>query len=98
MLETFSLQTFSGHVNETFTVTPAEGVPVELRLVEATSLGESPGPGGRAPFSLIFAGPADTPLPQCAIPMRHDAIGAFELFIVPIQPDGSGPRYQAIFN
>ena len=98
MLETFSLETFVNHVGEEFLVTPAEGEPVTVRLVEATSLGPAPHAGGRAPFSLIFGDSPRAVLPQGIHAMRHETIGAFELFIVPLQPDRSGPLFQAVFN
>jgi hypothetical protein len=69
-----------------------DGRRLELELVEATGVGE-----GR-PFSIVFRGPTDPPLPQRIYRFEHEAIGTFELFIVPIAADAQGVRYEAVFN
>jgi hypothetical protein len=98
VLADFTLETFSAHLDEDFTVTVPDGArPLALRLVEASSLGPSPAEGLRAPFSLVFRGPADRPLPQQMHPVAHPAIGSFDLFLVPVQPDAEGARYEAVF-
>jgi hypothetical protein len=97
VLADFTLQTFSVHLDEDFAVALPEGDDVALRLIEARSLGPSPAEGMRAPFSIIFRGPADRPLGQGTHHVAHDDVGAFELFLVPIQPDAVGPLYEAVF-
>jgi hypothetical protein len=97
VLETFTLQTFSVHLDEEFVVTPPDGGDLRLRLIDARGLGESPAEGLRAPFALVFRGPADGHLEQATYPVAHTRIGAFALFLVPIQPDADGPRYEAVF-
>lgn len=72
--------------------------PVELELAEANDLptkGEGP---CKAPFSLVFRGSHDAPLPQGTYPLENQALGTLEVFLVPLGPDGHGLRYQAIFN
>ena len=51
-------------------------------------------------FSLVFNGPADTFLPQGTYAMRHDALGEFDLFLVPVGENQAKTQYhyQAIFN
>lgn len=71
--------------------------PGELRLSEVSVLGPPP-PGLRTPFSLVFTGPADSIRLQGIYRLEHEALGSFELFLVPLAPDGSGARYQAIFS
>jgi hypothetical protein len=97
VLEHFALQTFAGHVDEDFVATPPEGGPVTLCLVEASALGDAPNAQTRAPFSIIFRGPRDPALAQGIHRLEHGSIGTFELFLVPIQPEADGPRYQAVF-
>jgi len=98
VLADFTLETFSPHRDEDFTLAPPDGGdPMTLRLIDARSLGPSPAQGLRAPFSIIFRGPADRALGQGTYPVAHNAIGAFELFLVPVQPDADGPRYEAVF-
>jgi hypothetical protein len=36
-------------------------------------------------------------LPQATYPVEHDELGRMEIFLVPIGPDGSGMRYEAVF-
>jgi hypothetical protein len=67
-------------------------------LVEAGVLPTSSPTGGRAPFSIVFRGPLDAVLPQCIYQLEHAAIGTFDLFLVPIGPDGEGMRYEAVFT
>ena len=50
--------------------------------------------GGRAPFSLVFEGGPDPPLPQAIYPVEHERLGAMEIFLVPIASD----RYEAVFT
>ena len=101
MLESFTLQTFSEHLGSTFRIYPDSSNPLEVELISATGLGERPdreSPGRRQPFSIVFRGPGDVLLPQRIYRIEHDHIGTFELFLVPIGPDGKGLRYEAIFT
>ncbi len=49
-------------------------------------------------FSLHFRGDRRRILPQRTYPMKHDAIGEFDLFLVPVGQDASGTFYEAVFN
>ncbi len=97
VLETFTLHTFSVHVDEDFAVALPDGSELTGRLIAAGAVGEAPVDGGRAPFSIVFRVPAATALPQGIYRFAHAAIGAFDLFLVPIQPDAAGPLYEAVF-
>jgi Domain of unknown function (DUF6916) len=106
MLETLTLDTFSRCIGQDFHVTSDNG-HAPLRLASAEDLRENPGADGdatrRTPFSLLFHGPANPFLPQGTYPLRHDAIGDFQLFLVPLGPVPIGPekglmRYEAIFT
>lgn len=98
MLERFTVETFVDRISEVFVVAGGDGTEGELQLelIECERLGD--GQRQRAPFSLIFRGPAEPILPQRTYPLRHDQLGAFELFIVPVGRDDAGTRYQAVFN
>jgi hypothetical protein len=63
----------------------------DAQLVEVTEIPRKP--GGRAPFSLVFAGGPNPPLPQAIHPVHHEQLGAMEIFLVPIAAD----RYEAVF-
>jgi hypothetical protein len=69
-----------------------------MRLVEAASVKSTSGEEGRLPFSIVFLGPLEPVLPQRIYRFEHEALGTFELFIVPIGPDESGMRYEAVFS
>ena len=99
MLESFTVHTFSGRVGEAFRIHPGDRDPLDVELVTATDLSERPGeePRGR-PFSIVFRGPKDVLLPQRIYRVEHAGIGAFEIFLVPIGPDGGGHRYEAVFT
>jgi hypothetical protein len=106
MLETFTLQTFAPRLGETFRLRLGPEATLDLALIEATDLshrGAPPGAAGtpevrRAPFSIVFRGPLGVLLPQRIYRLEHDGIGAFDLFLVPIGPDGAGMRYEAVFT
>lgn len=46
----------------------------------------------------MFRGPPDVFLPQAIYHVEHSAIGAFDLFTVPIRADHEGVYYEALFN
>ena len=98
MLEGLAFGDFSGRVGEEFRLEGPSNV-VPLTLVEATDLSrrENPGPR-RSPFSLIFRGPHSPVFPQRIWPLTHESLGRLEIFLVPIGPDASGMRYEAVFN
>ena len=102
MLETFTVDTFARHLGGSFRISPDDSPSFDAELIEATALGSgSPdggtGDGRRRPFSIVFRGPANRLLPQRIYRVEHEAIGSFELFLVPIGPDGAGMRYEAVF-
>jgi len=97
MLETFKLETFSPHLGKKFSIRLDETKKIELELTEANRLGGET-VNGRVPFSLVFQRPKDFLLPQRIYPFEHEALGAFEIFIVPIGVDEKGLRYEAVFT
>jgi len=107
MLDTFTLDTFRRCLGQDFQIVGPENGLFSLRLASADDLRENPradsGAGRRTPFSLMFHGPATPLLPQGTYPLRHDTIGDFPLFLVPLGPVRNGPemglmRYEAIFT
>ncbi len=106
MLGSFTSQTFSPHVGDTFTLAVEGMPPVELQLISVTEVGalssgrpvrEAQDYNGRVPFSLLFRGQLDLYLPQQIYHFEHDRLGAMDIFIVPIGPDAQGMRFEAIF-
>ena len=91
-LENLTLADFEPLLNQRFRVAPGEHPPFELELVEVAEIEREP--GGRAPFSLEFAGGPTPPLPQRIYRVEHAGLGALEIFLVPIADD----RYEAVFT
>ncbi|HEY7066457.1 MAG TPA: hypothetical protein VII06_33600 [Chloroflexota bacterium] len=99
MLESFTFATFAERLGEAFRAHAGDGPPLALELIEATDLSGGKAPADRrAPFSLVLRGPLTPLLPQQIYRLEHDALGAFDLFIVPIGPDAHGMRYEAVFG
>jgi len=89
---------FSKHIGTTFYVKLGER---EVNLTLAEVKGFMPEPTEEKQmerFSLFFSGPADSYLPQQNFQMRHETMGEFEMFLVPIRNDENGLRYEAVFN
>ncbi|PZS36232.1 MAG: hypothetical protein DLM58_02225 [Pseudonocardiales bacterium] len=89
-----TLATFEPLVGDQFTI--AAESPIELVLSTARSAGEWP--GGRAPFTLTFRGPAHPLLPQAIYRLEHADLGLLEIFIVPSGQDADSTTYEAIFT
>lgn len=95
------LESFSGLLGERFKMRAAgsgtETPAVELHLSEAVALGKA-ARGRRAPFSIVFSGPAASIQPQGMYRLEHETLGPIELFLVALQPDAAGARYEAVFS
>lgn len=90
-------QEFSKHVNTRFRLKTDEPIEIELTEVKGYT-GKPHEETGMERFSVFFHGPGDRYLPQSIYQLEHDAMGAFELFIVPVAKDERGFRYEAVFN
>lgn len=97
MLETFTHDTFAGREGEPFLIRLDDGSAVETRLASARAWG-SGSDGHRVPFTLTFAGPLQPILPQRIYRMENEALGAFDLFLVPVGPGAGGMQYEAVFT
>jgi hypothetical protein len=91
-LENLTGADFAKLLHQRFRIAPGNRPPFEVELVEVTEIPREP--GGRAPFSLVFAGGPSPPLPQRIYRVEHDGLGALEIFLVPIAAD----RYEAVFT
>lgn len=86
---------FSKHANTKFQVQLHQHPPVELDLIEVSELKVHP---QQEEFTIVLRGPLDVYLDQGARLLKHDQMGEFELFIVPIKQDAEGFYYEAVFN
>ncbi|WP_040666304.1 DUF6916 family protein [Nitrolancea hollandica] len=103
MLESCTVESFTRHLGERFRVYAGQDEPFEIELIQASGLGRestdsTSGHGSRSAFSLLFRGPAGILLPQRIYRLEHAEMGTFDLFLVPVGPDQSGQRYEAIFT
>jgi hypothetical protein len=88
---------FSKHVNTMFRV--AAEPPLELELTQVKGyLGGANEETGMERFSAFFFGAGDGILRQGIYPLEHVAMGAFELFLVPVGKTEGGYQYEAVFN
>jgi hypothetical protein len=90
-LQAAKLSTFSKLVGEVFQIRigPLNGVTVWLDEVTKHD---------QRSFSLVFRGGADAPIEQDTYTFRHESLGEFPLFVVPIGPGSDGLYYEAVFN
>jgi hypothetical protein len=95
VIEKFTLDTFTPHLNSIFRIKEGDTVVLELQLVEAKDVGTT---SRQIQFSIIFRGPQNLYLPQSIYNLEHDRLGTFDLFLVPIKRDQEGTHYEAIFN
>jgi Domain of unknown function (DUF6916) len=94
-LSSLTAEQFAERLKETFALT-APGVAFDLVLVEVEKLGMAR--PGRNAFSLLFRGPAKPILPQAIYRIENPAMGAIELFLVPLGPRDGGICYEAVFT
>jgi hypothetical protein len=98
MLESLDMTSFASRVGELFRVAIDDANTLTMRLIEVTPAGTPTRGRRRTPFSLVFRSPPDAPLPQRIYRLRHDELGALDLFLVPIGPDDDGMLYEAVFS
>ena len=97
-----NLEQFAPCVHQTF-VLAAGGQALEFELTEAKPLPRRDDQA-RAPFALLFRGPAAPVLPQRLYALESAALGRLQLFLVPVGRDGPNTDatrpvlYEAVFN
>jgi len=88
-------ENFAAHLNTKFRIQIDEANTVELALAEVSELNLSP---GQEQFSIVFRGPLEMFLGQGMREFKHDEMGDFQLFLVPIKRDEDGFSYESVFN
>lgn len=96
-LANLTLETFAPHVNESFRLSQDDD-SLDVTLISAEAHRSQGSEAPRSGFSLLFRGPHDPVLPQQVYRLEHEALGAMELFVVPVGPDAEGMRYEVIFT
>ena len=94
---------FSARLHQHFIIRPESGEPLTAELIGVTKLGPRPlaRKGAARPFgfSIVLRTPqSNTYLPQHIYSVEHARLGKHQIFLVPIGPDESGMRYEAIFD
>jgi hypothetical protein len=96
-LELLTDRDFSPHSGSPFGLRLTDSAALMLTLREVTPFGRD-APPQRRPFSLLFAGPKAPALPQKIYALQHEALGTFEIFLVPIRETAEERHYEAIFG
>src|SRR6185436_4351036 len=95
MIESALVETFAEHLNSKFLMSQEGGEPMEVELITALDLGSN---ARQIQFSLIFLAPGRPQPIQGMYQMKHDKLGEFDLFLVPVNADERGLQFEAIFN
>ena len=94
-MDNLTHEKFSENLNGDFEVRVDDSTTVKLVLIQVSELRES---SRNSFFSVLFRGPGDSMLPQGLYAMENEAMGQFELFIVPVGVTEAGYEYEAVFN
>ena len=86
---------FANNLNTKFRIQVDSSGTIETELTE---MSEHLVSSRQERFSIVFRAPNETPLGQGMRHFRHDKMGEFDLFLVPISQDDRGTCYEAVFN
>lgn len=95
MAATMEHEIFSKYLNTSFHIYIDESNAIEAELSEVSELLLTP---GQQRFAIGFRGPKEPLLNQGTYPFKHDEMGDFNLFIVPLRQDDHSTFYEAVFN
>jgi len=98
VIQDLTLDMFTARMGERFRIQATDQRIIDVELVEASPLSAKTTALRRQPFSLVFRAGGGELVPQRIYRVEHDRIGALDIFLVPIGPDGGGMRYEAIFT
>ena len=86
---------FAKHLNTTFRIRLNERETLPAELTEISEHMISP---RQERFWIVFKTSNDVFLDQGQRSVEHDAMGNFDLFLVPMGRDEQGTYYEAVFN
>jgi hypothetical protein len=91
---------FDPYVGDEFGLELGGGNTLSLELISCEARSSRTFEGAaRSPFSLVFRSPGERRhAEQQIFRLRHAELGTLEIFLVPIGPDESGMRYEAVFT
>ncbi len=93
-----TLDVFLPLVSTSIPIESAGGMGGEVRLLEAKPLGPASDEGPSGPFVLVFLAPVSADVQQGMLRLRHETLGALDLFVVPARRTEEGVCLEAIFN
>lgn len=94
MPEKMTAETLSPHLNSVFKVDPGDGNSIDMELTELKDRSSQ----HQEIFTILLRCPGDQVMPQKIYGIRHDKLGKFDLFLVPVAADDKGVYYEAVFN
>ena len=95
MMDQVTWEVFADQLNQTFRIRGEFG-QMESTLIECKKLVQHD-EEGRVPFSIVLRGPMEPFLEQQIYEVSHEKIGEMEIFLVPLGPDKTGMKYEAVF-
>ena len=96
-LADLTIDAFRPRVAERFRIHTSPASAIDAELIDVRALGAS-GAARRTPFAVLFRTVLTPALPQRIYRVEHEAMGAHDIFLVPIGPDAAGMVYEAIFT
>ena len=94
-MQDLSLEFFGACEGASFSVTGCDGLLLRLAMVKPAGM---PGYARAEAFSLIFEGPAQPRLAQATLHLHNEAVGEFDIFLVPVSANAEATSYEAVFN
>jgi hypothetical protein len=96
-LDQLTAEDFEPLLGQRLTIGLTTQVRLECELIEVRRLPSHPLRAG-GPFAMTLRGPREHRFGQGMCALHHPRHGPLDVFIVPIEPDASGPRYEVTFN
>ncbi len=94
--------TFTQHLNTRFVIDPGYTFPVETILIEVKDLRSAAARkrnvSGQDCFLLTFRAHNENLVKQGTYQVKHDALGTFELFVVPFKNNDGVLFFEAVIN
>ena len=94
MMETLTSARFQEHLNTLFRIELPDSPVLELTLTAVEHHSRPP----VETVTLTFQGPLHLFAAQNTYPFRHETLGRFDLFLVPVGKNESGFQYQVVIN
>lgn len=102
-IDRLSEEAFSRHISSNFRVYTSPLTAINLQLIKVSrwegAPSEKPAKGPTLNgFSVVFLGPRKLSLESRTYRVEHDWMGAFDLFLTPVDDHKKQRHYQAVFN